>query len=93
MIFIILGIMHWGKDGLMGAIAVSREDEAQINQLMKELKVKSKASVVRAALYTLREQLDRERLHSEIRESVRKCAQADRKENRSLSGAGIARGG
>ena len=77
----------------MGAIAVSREDEAQIEELMKEMKVKSKASVVRAALQTLREQLNRERLHSEIRESVRKCARADRKENLSLSGGGIARNG
>ena len=75
----------------MGAIAVSREDEAQIDQLMKEMKVKSKASVVRAALQVLREQLSRERLHSEIRESVRKCAHADRKENLHLAAGGIAR--
>ena len=75
----------------MGAIAVSREDETQINRLMKEMKLKSKSSVVRAALHILCEQLDRERLHAEIRESVQTCARADRKENLSLSGAGIAR--
>ena len=74
----------------MGAIAVSKEDEAQINQLMKEMKVKSKASVVRAALQILRKQLSRERLHSEIRESVRKCARADRQENLYLAAGGIA---
>ena len=53
--------------------------------------MKSKASVVRAALQILREQLDRERLHYEIRESVRKCARADRKENLYLAAGGIAR--
>jgi Arc/MetJ-type ribon-helix-helix transcriptional regulator len=77
----------------MGAIEISREDEAQINRLMKEMKVNSKASVVRAALHILREQLDREKLHAEIRESVRMCVHADRKENLSLSGPGIARNG
>ena len=77
----------------MGAIAVSREDEAQIQELMKEMNVKSKANVVRAALQTLREQLNRERLHSEIRESVRKCARADRRENLYLTAGGIARKG
>ena len=77
----------------MGAIAVSREDEAQIAELMRAMKMKSKASVVRAALQTLREQLNRETLHSEIRESVRQCSRADRKENLSLSGGGMARNG
>ena len=73
----------------MGAIAVSKEDEAQITQLMREMGATSKASVVRAALKTLREQLDRERLRSEIRESVRKCARADRKENLFLASGGV----
>jgi len=75
----------------MGAIAVSKEDEAQINRLMREMGVKSKASVVRAALQTLRERLDRERLRSEIRESVRKCAKADHKENLALAAGGVLR--
>jgi Arc/MetJ family transcription regulator len=75
----------------MGAIAVSKEDEGQIGELMRELGVKSKAQVVRAALRTLRERLDRERLRSEIRESVKQCAEADRKENRLLAPGGVAR--
>jgi Arc/MetJ-type ribon-helix-helix transcriptional regulator len=75
----------------MGAIAVSREDEAEIEQLMKEMKVKSKASVVRVALRALSKQLMREKLRTAIQESVRKCAHADRKENIFLSGGGVAR--
>ncbi len=74
----------------MGAIAVSKEDEGQIGELMRELGVKSKAQVVRAALRTLRERLDRERLRSEIRESVKQCAEADQKENRLLAPGGVA---
>ena len=78
---------------LLGAIAVSRADEVQIVELMRELGVKSKASVVRAALQTLREQLERGRLRSEIQESVRKCAQADRAENRALAAGAVSRHG
>ena len=77
----------------MGAIAVSRKDDVQIVELMRELGVKSKASVVRAALQTLREQLERERLRSEIEESVRKCAQADQAENRALAAGAVSRHG
>ena len=78
---------------LLGAIAVSRADEVQIVELMRELGVKSKASVVRAALQTLREQLERERLRSEIQESVRKCAQAAHVANRSLAAGAVSRHG
>ncbi len=77
----------------MGAIAVSRKDDAQIVELMRELGVKSKTGVVRAALQTLREQLERERLRSEIQESVRRCARADHAENRSLAAAAVSRHG
>ena len=77
----------------MGAIAVSTEDEAQIADLMRELGVKSKAGVVRAALRMLTQQLERERLRDEIEESVRKCAQADRAENRLLAGGAVSRVG
>ena len=77
----------------MGAIAVSREDEAQIVELMRELGVKSKARVVRAALQTLRQKLERERLRSEIEESVRKCARADHAEHRALAGGAVSRRG
>jgi hypothetical protein len=75
----------------MGAIAVSKEDEGRISELMRELGVKSKAQVVRAALRTLRERLEQEKLRSEIRESVQRCAKADRRENRLLAPGGVIR--
>jgi Arc/MetJ family transcription regulator len=75
----------------MSAIAVSKEDEDQIGALMRELGVKSKAQVVRAALRTLREQLDQEKLRAQIRESVQQCAEADRRENRRLAPGGVPR--
>ncbi len=75
----------------MGAIAVSKEDEGQISELMRELGVKSKAQVVRAALRTLKERIDLEKLRSEIRESVKRCAESDRKENRLLASGGVTR--
>ena len=77
----------------MGAIAVSKEDEEQIGELMREMNVKSKARVVRVALQTLREQLNREKLRSEVLESVRRCARADRKENLFLAAGGVPRRG
>ncbi len=49
--------------------------------------------IVRAALQRLRQQLDREKLRSEIQESVRKCARADRAENRVLAGGAVSRHG
>ena len=75
----------------MGAIAVSKEDEGQIGVLMRELGVKSKAQVVRAALRTLRERLDQEKLRAQIRESVQQCAEADRREHRLLAPGGVPR--
>ena len=75
----------------MGAIAVSKEDEGEIGRLMRDLGAKSKAQVVRAALRTLREKLEQEKLRSEIRESVQRCAEADRRENRLLTPGGVAR--
>ena len=92
-IAVISVIMSDERTVLLAAIAVSRADEVQIVELMRELGVKSKASVVRAALQTLREQLERERLRSEIQESVRKCAQADHAENRSLAAGAVSRHG
>ena len=82
-------ILH--REDIMGAIAVSKEDEGQISELMRELGVKSKAQVVRAALRTLRERINQERLRSEIRESVKRCAEADRRENRLLAPGGVTR--
>jgi Arc/MetJ-type ribon-helix-helix transcriptional regulator len=64
----------------MGAIAISKEDEEQIQLLMPELKMKSKAQVVREALRLLKEKLEQEKLRAQIEDSVRRCAQADRRE-------------
>ena len=74
----------------MGAIAISKEDEEQIRALMPELRMKSKAQVVREALRLLKEKLAQERLRVQIEDSVRRCAQADRRENRSLFPGGVA---
>jgi hypothetical protein len=74
----------------MGAIALSKEDEEQIRILMPELKAKSKAQVVREALRLLKESLEQEKLRIQIQDSVRRCAQADRRENRLLFPGGVA---
>ena len=68
----------------MGAIAVSRETEQQIERLRKALGIASKAGLLRIALQTLEEKTEKERLRAEIRESVRPCAAADGDENRAL---------
>jgi len=75
----------------MGAIAVSKEDERQIGELMRKLGVKSKSHVVRVALRTLRDRLDQEKLRTQIRESVQRCAEADRRENRRLAPGAVPR--
>jgi Arc/MetJ-type ribon-helix-helix transcriptional regulator len=79
------------EEEAMGAIAVSKEDEGQIGELMRELGVKSKSHVVRVALRTLRERLDQEKLRTQIRESVQRCAEADRRENRLLAPGAVPR--
>jgi predicted DNA-binding protein len=73
----------------MGAIAVSKEDEGRINELMRELGVKSKAQVVREALRTLRDRIEQDKLRVQIRQSVQRCAEADRRENRFLASGGV----
>lgn len=75
----------------MGAIAVSKEEERQIERLRKELRIPTKSGVIRVALKTLEQRTDEERLRTEIRESVRRCATADQEENHELWPAGIAR--
>ena len=75
----------------MGAIAVSKETEQQIERLRKALGIASKAGLLRTALQTLEEKTEKERLRAEIRESVRHCAVADREENRALYPASAAR--
>lgn len=74
----------------MGAIAVSDKDEQQIERLRKVLRIRTKSGVVRAALKTLEEKAEQERLRSAIQESVRRCGTADARENQELYAAGIA---
>ena len=75
----------------MGAIAVSKKDERQIELLCKELNIPTKSGLIRAALKTLEKKIDEDRLRREIHESVHRCAVADKAENRELFPAGVAR--
>jgi len=73
----------------MGAIAVSKKEELQIARLRKELHIPTKAGVLRAALKSLEQRTAEERLREEIRESVRRCAAADKREHRELAQAAV----
>ena len=75
----------------MGAIAVSKKEEEQIERLRKELGIASKSALIRTALKTLERKSQEEKLRREIRDSVNRCAVADLEENRELATAGIAR--
>lgn len=75
----------------MGAIAISKVEERQIDRLRKELGITTKSGLIRVALKALETKADEERLRREIKESVRRCARADREENRELFPAGVAR--
>ncbi|MGH7772216.1 MAG: hypothetical protein ACREQA_08245 [Candidatus Binatia bacterium] len=75
----------------MGAIAVSKKEEQQIERLCKELNIPTKSGLIRAALKTLERKTEEERLRREIQESVRRCAEADKEENQKLFPAGVAR--
>jgi pyrroline-5-carboxylate reductase len=75
----------------MGAIAVSKREEQQIERLRKELRIPTKAGVLRAALKTLEHKTAEERLRQEVHESVRRCAAADKREHRELSRAAVGR--
>lgn len=75
----------------MGAIAVSKNEERQIDRLRKELGIATKSGLIRAALKALESKADEERLRREIQESVRRCGSADREENRQLFPAGVGR--
>lgn len=77
----------------MGAIAVSKKEEQQIERLRKELRIPTKAGVLRAALKTLEHKTAEERLRHEVRKSVRRCAAADKRENQELSRAAVGRWG
>jgi len=75
----------------MGAIAVSEKEEQQIERLCKELGIATKSGLIRAALRTLEKKTQEERLRREIQESVRRCAAADKEENKEIFFAGVAR--
>ncbi|MYG40333.1 MAG: ribbon-helix-helix protein, CopG family [Nitrospira sp. SB0677_bin_15] len=68
----------------MGAIAVSKKEEQQIERLRKELRIPSKSEVIRVALHTLEQKTTKERLRQDIQKSVQRCAQADKIENQML---------
>ena len=76
----------------MGAIAVSKKEEEQIERLRKELGIATKSGLIRTALKTLEKKSQEERLRREIRDSVNRCAAADREENKELFTAGVAHG-
>jgi hypothetical protein len=75
----------------MGAIAVSKKEEEQIERLRKELGIGTKSGLIRVALKVLEKQSREEKLRREIRDSVRRCAAADQEENKELFWAGVAR--
>lgn len=75
----------------MGAIAVSKEEERRIERLRRELSIPTKSGLIRVALAALERRTEEERLRREIAESVRRCANADRRENLELAPAGVAR--
>ena len=75
----------------MGAIAVSKKGEEQIERLRKDLGIASKSALIRAALKTLEKKSQEEKLRRDIQESVNRCGAADREENRELFNAGVAR--
>lgn len=74
----------------MGAIAISKKEEEQIERLRKELGIATKSGLIRAALKTLERKTHEEKVRREIQESVRRCAAADKKENDRLVSGGIA---
>ena len=75
----------------MGAIAVSKKEEEQIEKLRKELGIASKSALIRAALIALEKKSQEEKLRRDILDSVNRCGAADREENRELFSAGVAR--
>lgn len=71
--------MHYSKtDIIMGVITVSKKQEEQIERLRKELRIPTKAGLIRAALKALQEKAEQERLRQEIQRSVFRCAAADK---------------
>ena len=89
--FLIKNLRNFIIRYIMGAIAVSKKEEEQIEKLRKELGIASKSGVIRTALKILEEKSQEEKLRREIRDSVSRCATADREENKELFPAGVAR--
>jgi hypothetical protein len=89
-ISIIYFIIKFIRRCIVGAIAVSKETEQQIERLRKALGIPTKAGILRVALQTLEEKTEKERLRVEIGESVRRCAVADQEENQALFPASAA---
>jgi len=75
----------------MGAIAVSKKEEEQIEMLRKELGIATKSALIRTALKALEKKNQEEKLRREVRDSVSRCSAADREENKELFRAGVAR--
>lgn len=75
----------------MGAIAVSKKEDQQIERLRKELRIPTKSGVLRAALNVLDRQTAEERLRQEVHRSVRRCAAADKREHEELAQAAVGR--
>lgn len=89
--FIIKYLLTFIIEHVMGAIAVSKKEEEQIEKLRKELGIASKSAVIRTALKVLEKKSQEEKLRREIRDSVSRCAAADREENKELFPAAVAR--
>ena len=54
----------------MGAIAVSKKEEEQIEKLRKELGIASKSALIRSALRALEKKSQEEKLRRDIQDSV-----------------------
>ena len=76
---------------VVGAIAVSKKEEEQIEMLRKELGIATKSALIRTALKALEKKSQEEKLRREIRDSVSRCGAADREENKELFMAGVFR--
>ena len=68
----------------MGAIAVSKKEEQRIERLRKRLGIPTTSGLIRAALMALGKKTEEEQLRREVQESARRCAAADKEENREL---------
>ena len=75
----------------MAAIAVSDADERRIVRLGKKLGVRSKAGLVRLALEELERRVERHEIGAAIREYVQRHGELDRRENATLTVAGVGR--